>query len=133
MPDEFVHLHTLEGQQLEVKSAHKSVPARRDGLRPATGRGNKSKPGSGVGVSRTNPSPSAGMYAVDFAVRPEKLPRPGNLGYKPECNATTPARTGQTPDTDETDGNVMCCYMIVQSAPGIRAIPGLVVVLIGFP
>jgi hypothetical protein len=28
----------------------------------------------GVRVSRTNPSLCAGIYAVDFAVRPEKLP-----------------------------------------------------------
>ena len=32
--------------------------------------------GSGVGVFRTNPSLSTGMYAADFAVRPEIWPRP---------------------------------------------------------
>ena len=56
------------------------------GCRRPTGVAINPNQGSGVRVSKTNHSQSAGIFAVDFAVRPEMLPPP-----RPTARGTVPA------------------------------------------
>ena len=58
---------------------------------PVAGRGNKSGQALGVRVSKTNHSLSAGIDAVDFAARPEILPRrrwPDSIGASASDEST---------------------------------------------